>query len=264
MSTDVNGFKALADLAALLEIDRKAAIEEALREPSDFGYSGDNEELFKTWTLGPCILCRDSSLREETTTADFLAFWRRRYPEGQEWGVVRCSHWAVGWVDHLSFKLVDEKGHVTNIAKDLLGRAVLITEDGGICDEASFRMALDVAALENLRQVAKHQVVADLPEGWVELLDSTLQEMNEQWSLDRESNLDDAPYPDELAVEKALERLHWLENTSKDAEMAELVRCVEELLPLVERAELDFVKLPLRDRLSWAREACEAAMKEVV
>ncbi|MFA5053850.1 MAG: hypothetical protein WC565_07315, partial [Parcubacteria group bacterium] len=89
-------------------------IKRALEYPSDFGYSGDNEELFKTWTLGPVIIHRDSDLLTESNHASLLASLRVNFgdenDDDAQWSIEHCNHWAVGWCDHLSFRLVESDG----------------------------------------------------------------------------------------------------------------------------------------------------------
>jgi len=93
-------------------------IKRALEYPSDFGYHGGNVDLFKTWTLGPVFVHRDSDLLTESNAACLLASLREAFPEDEEWTVEHCGHWAVGWCDHLSFRIVESDGTtITPVAR---------------------------------------------------------------------------------------------------------------------------------------------------
>ena len=85
-------------------------IKKALEYPSDFGYYGNNPDLFKTWTLGPVIETRDSDLLTVSNAKCLKASLEATFPGDDEWDIVGCSHWAVGWVDHLSFRIVENDG----------------------------------------------------------------------------------------------------------------------------------------------------------
>lgn len=92
-------------------------IKEALTYPSDFGYSGDNEELYyplKTWTHGPVFRTRDSDLLEESNADCLIASLKAAVESGEinedDFEVFGASHWAVGWVDHLAFRIVEDDG----------------------------------------------------------------------------------------------------------------------------------------------------------
>jgi hypothetical protein len=68
----------------------------------NFGYHGENEQLFVTWSLGPVIDYRDSTSKERRKTHRLIQSLEKKFPG--EFQIERCSHWAVGWVDHLSFR----------------------------------------------------------------------------------------------------------------------------------------------------------------
>lgn len=92
-------------------------IKAALTYPSDFGYSGDNEELYyplKTWTHGPVFRTRDSDLLEESNADCLIASLKAAVEAGEinedDFEVFGASHWAVGWVDHLAFRIVENDG----------------------------------------------------------------------------------------------------------------------------------------------------------
>src|SRR5690242_17226204 len=86
------------------------AAKEAIKRPSDFGYSGDRS-LFETWGMTGITVCRDSKPLEksnwDTITSDLL----ERFPDECE--VMGSSHWAVGWSDELICQVYDDDGDIT-------------------------------------------------------------------------------------------------------------------------------------------------------
>lgn len=105
-----------------LDSDRElseAEIADALSMPSDFGYRGDNEELFETWSLGPVIETRDSDLLTKANRAALMRHLESDPSLADDYSIVGASHWACGWVDHLSFRVLDSEGKQTRIARVL-------------------------------------------------------------------------------------------------------------------------------------------------
>ena len=95
-------------------------IKEALSRPSYFGYHG-NLPLFETWSLGPVIRTRDSNLLEESNANELEKLLEKDESLEDEWDIVGANHWAVGWVDHLAFRVVDENGEPTRIFRIVKG-----------------------------------------------------------------------------------------------------------------------------------------------
>jgi hypothetical protein len=90
----------------------------ALKRPSDFGYFGENEDgMFSTWALGPVIVHRESGLVDQSNAKALLKFLEEDPTLADEWRITDSSHWAVGWVHHLSYRAVDEQGKPTRIAR---------------------------------------------------------------------------------------------------------------------------------------------------
>jgi hypothetical protein len=91
-------------------------IEKALRQPDNFGWFGDND-MFVTWALGPVIEHRDSDVLDRAN-AKALRNYLAEFPEIEgDWKITSCNHWAVGHVDHLSYRVVDGDGKPTRIAR---------------------------------------------------------------------------------------------------------------------------------------------------
>ncbi len=95
-------------------------IGQALERPSDFGYFGEDKDLmFVTWSLGPVIETRDSDVLTRANAEALKRHLRSDPTLEKDWRIVGCSHWAVGHVDHLSFraltKPLDKGGKPTRI-----------------------------------------------------------------------------------------------------------------------------------------------------
>ena len=131
-----------------------------LKRPSDFGYNG-NPEMFISWSLGPVILTRDSDI---LTESNYHAIVKRleSFPEYEDlWAIEECSHWAVGWVKHLTFQVFDDTGNVSPIV------AVLIDIHNELCDyplldEDDFSEREYDAAIENIKDACRYWQYDDL------------------------------------------------------------------------------------------------------
>ena len=93
------------------EID-DARVRELLKRPSDFGYSGDIEGMFETWTLGPVIEHRDSDILTKANRKALEQWLESDSSLSSEYQITGANHWAVGWVDHLSYRVLDDRGYV--------------------------------------------------------------------------------------------------------------------------------------------------------
>ena len=89
-------------------------IEKMLVRPKDFGLNLEHEhykEMFVTWSLGPTIEHRDSSLIETCNSAVIQKFLTEECSALKAyWMITECNHWAVGWVKHLSFRAKNKRG----------------------------------------------------------------------------------------------------------------------------------------------------------
>ncbi len=181
-------------------------IAEALQRPSDFGYHGDNAELFLTWSLGPVIEHRDSDLlaksNAEILKKELESAEEKGVIEPNSWAIESCNHSAVGWVDHLSFKVVDEKREPTNVFKFTVswfeGLQEYPVADDEHYSELQYNAAIDCISCN----------CPDVPAGFV---------LPEDWSSQIYRDLgDNEVYPDEDGcvasekIEEAFARLGWL------------------------------------------------------
>lgn len=170
MMTDTQEVKPLDDEDAFSKMTTEQIDEwkaDALRRPSDFGYFGDNEEMFETWTLGPVIETRDSEIREKANAASIKKMLESDPSLEEDWEITGCKHWAVGWVDQVSFRVIDEKGELTRISRVIKGIFDSL-EDGAILDEG---LRSEMEYDDTLSNIRNHwngssSIKDDAPEDW--------------------------------------------------------------------------------------------------
>jgi hypothetical protein len=158
-------------------------IREALERPSSFGYSGGNEDMFHTWSLGPVFRTRDSNIREQSNASALEAALEEAVTLGlfsdEDFEVTGCNHWACGWVDHISFRAI-ESDEVETQEPTVIFRWLRnwfnALEDYPVADEEDMSMRESEYALEALGDMGFH-VHEDAPEDWKERV---LSEMDEQ------------------------------------------------------------------------------------
>lgn len=109
----------------------------AMKRPDNFGYFGDDKDtMFVTWALGPVIEHRDSDVLDRSNAAALRKFLASDESLADDWRITNCSHWAVGHVDHLSFRaLEDDKKTPTRIARILCAWFEYLREQYPIADE---------------------------------------------------------------------------------------------------------------------------------
>jgi hypothetical protein len=83
------------------------------RDIPDFSYSGDLP-IGESWgfTLG---VHRDSDVLSRSNWEVISGDMESRFPDDTE--VIHCRHWAVGWYDHLTIRLMDSNGLITEAAR---------------------------------------------------------------------------------------------------------------------------------------------------
>jgi len=143
-------------------------IKDALNRPGDFGLSPNHEhydEMFYTWSLGPVIRHRDSGLLEESNADALEKHLNEDETLENDWEITSCNHWAVGWCDHLSFKVLDGNGEPSRIFR-------VITEwfnalsDYPVANESDYSEREYEATLENISSEGSILFLEDSPDGW--------------------------------------------------------------------------------------------------
>lgn len=95
-----------------------ADIREVRRVPDSYGYHGDHD-MGKTWGLGPILRTRDTCDPLEISNARMTEvimeeiFPRTGDDDESGWDVERFRHFGFGWVEQITFKVVDGMGRAT-------------------------------------------------------------------------------------------------------------------------------------------------------
>lgn len=85
------------------DIDKWVA--DALTPPDSFAMFEDDPNLFHTWSLGPVFKHRDSDSIQRANAISLMKVLEAD-PALVGWRVTRCHHWAVGHVEHLTFRVL--------------------------------------------------------------------------------------------------------------------------------------------------------------
>jgi hypothetical protein len=125
------------------------------------------EELPKGWGPGLLIETRNSPLLEQSNAATIVEFLRKCVPQYRDdWGVRQVPHAHFGWMKYLSFRVLDEQGMPTRVARTLkdiyrgLAECPVFDEDDLSQRELS-------ALWKNIEKEGEGLTEAD-PEEWVE------------------------------------------------------------------------------------------------
>jgi hypothetical protein len=94
-------------------------VDEALKEPDSFAMHNDDPKWFTTWSLGPVFKTRDSDNIQEANAIALIKHLESDPSLNNDWDIIGCSHWAVGHVDHLAFKVIERVGKATPKSTEL-------------------------------------------------------------------------------------------------------------------------------------------------
>lgn len=98
----------------------KKWISDALERPGSFGLWREHpryDEMFQTWSLGPVIETRDSDVLDRANAEALRRHLATDPTLADDWYLTEANHWAVGWVTHLSFRVVDPDGTPSRMAR---------------------------------------------------------------------------------------------------------------------------------------------------
>lgn len=132
----------------------------------DFGYHGDLP-LGETWGFTFSVH-RDSDRLERSNWEVISTDLLKKHPNTVE--IVHCGHWAVGWLDHLAVKMIDQNGRITRAGIDILDWLEKLS-DYPVADEDHYS-ELEYTenydnALESIRsETYRADMVDNLPENW--------------------------------------------------------------------------------------------------
>lgn len=111
-----------------------------LQPPDSFALSPEHpryREIFRTWALGPVVEHRESSVLEKSNFAALRNLLADKRFKGQ-WEITECSHWAVGWVKHLSYRAVGPDGTASPVARVIKGFFQYLKDEYPIADEDDY------------------------------------------------------------------------------------------------------------------------------
>lgn len=154
---------------------------QSLERPPSFGHHSDID-LFCTWSLGPVIRTRDSGILETANykalkaalkAGPFVDYDDADDPDAADFAVFAARHWAVGWVDHLSFRVTDENGEASPIARWIYDWYAALS-DYPVADEDLYSELEYEALQESLASLVRDTVRSsrhrgsDVCLGWLE------------------------------------------------------------------------------------------------
>lgn len=148
------------------EIRRRMKMPESFALFRDIGDPSINHLLTKTWTLDPVFRTRDSSIREESNADHLIEMLKSREDLKGDWHITGCSHSLVGWVDHLSFRMLEEAGttKLTRMAKVYLAWERRAKE--GCIDEDDVNRREEESALKSIEDEGRRYVASDAGKDW--------------------------------------------------------------------------------------------------
>lgn len=198
-------------------------IKKALCRPDNFGYFGGDERMFVTWSLGPVIQHRDSGILDRSNARVLKRELAKATEDGtiepDSWEADEANHWAVGWVEHLNFQVLDDKGEPTRVA-----RWLKIWFDGlsdyPVADDSDHSELETEESLSNIYTIIEDVLrrMDDAPDAKGEWADEVYRWL---WDNDQSQceSRDEGAYPNEDAVKAALLALgHIAEETDDESE----------------------------------------------
>jgi hypothetical protein len=183
-------------------------IEQALRHPGSFGYSGDRD-MFNTWSLGPMLETRDSGMIAKSNAHAMTTELQRLEEAGEiepdSWEVISCGHWGCGWVEQLTFQAIDDDGEPTRVFSHIMEMVDCINEHV-VLDSSDHSEREYAAQLESIENNAPG-LRDGLPKDWQDQVFGWLWANQQNEAFDG----DDRTYVPESCVSDACEALGFVE-----------------------------------------------------
>ena len=89
-------------------------VRQLLQSPADCGlFPGHPAYKGAHWCIGPVIEHRDSDPRDKAKARALIKALKARKDLQEMWELHNFRHWAVGWVKHLSFRVLGDDGEPT-------------------------------------------------------------------------------------------------------------------------------------------------------
>jgi hypothetical protein len=138
-----------------------------------FAYHGD-VDFGGTWAW-TFSRSRDADLLEESNFEVISKDMEERFPDDV---FIDChSHWAVGWVELIAVRVLDDDGEITDafLAIDEWAKAL---ENYPVADDSDFSEREYEASINDLEWATPNNMIDDLPEDWQSILFSALWDSN--------------------------------------------------------------------------------------
>ena len=113
----------------MIEIDNNPDIKLTTEEvmalmarPYEFGFIDDPalvSKLFITWSIGPIIETRDSTIIQQANAAELEKLLAGRSDLAGKWQIIRVKHSLHGWVKHLTFEVLETIPEIVNLEANL-------------------------------------------------------------------------------------------------------------------------------------------------
>lgn len=183
-----------------------------LKRPADMAYYGELP-LFETWTLGPTIETRDSDLLEVSNAAEIKRLLEDRTDLEGMWEITQLSHWAVGWVDHLAFRVLNDDGTVNEPMVEFWMEIEEKLSDYPVLDEDDYSTRQFESFAENVENQTQY-VLRDYVLEYSEELFSKIWEYFMNKNIDTGGDDGNGYYPSEEEIEEALKSLGYEKETA--------------------------------------------------
>ena len=179
-------------------------IDELLKQPRDCFINSDHpaSQDPEHWCVGPVILTRDSGLLEQANAISLKAHLKATPGIQGSWEIHTFNHWAVGWVEHLSFKVL-KKGpgkkttKIYGVIKDWFDGL----SDYPVADDELLSRLEYEAGLAAIEGEGSRYLKDGADEAWVELVYRWLSDHCARELEDHDGN---GAYPSREAVRDAM------------------------------------------------------------
>lgn len=159
------------------------------------------------WSVGPVLITRDSGVLEQVNRDALIAHLEEVHPD--DWELLQARHWGCGWVEHLSFKAVDDEGQASTIL-EVLQKWFDGLADYPCADDAALSQAEYDVAIENISNNGRRFLANDVDtDDWEKRVWTWLWE-NDQRALEDVDG--QGPYPSDESLRRAMRTLELTED----------------------------------------------------
>lgn len=186
---------------------------DALEKPQDFGYWG-NDSMFITWGFCGIDKNRDSKILEQSNFEVITRSLMREFPN--DFDIERYNHWAVGWVERLTVKVLKSPGEITeeNIT-EAFKKAMWWK------DELNDYPCASEDHYEDLRYENELEFIQELPKEFIEKIDLDATDWADRilWELRNvcEIDIDADIYPKDSYIYQAIFDLNIIKKDEDDS-----------------------------------------------